>query len=132
MTQSNITILKAIKGGLIAGLIAAGLNNLWSLAAQALGSVPPLGFPIAVTMSSVFPLMIAAILYFLLLKFLSRGYLIFIVISVVFTLFSFYPIIAMTEMPDGTPVGEGFILLTLPMHIIAAALAVFGIPKFSK
>jgi hypothetical protein len=129
---TEVTFLKAIKGGLISGLIGAGLNNLWSLLAQALGSVPPPGFPIAVTMSSVFPLMVGSILYFLLVKFSDKGHRIFVVTAVVFTLFSLYPIISMTEMPDGTPLVEGFKLLTLPMHLISGALAVWGIPKFSK
>ena len=129
---TDVTFLKAIRGGLIAGLIGAGLNNLWSLVAQALGSVTPPGFPIAVTMSSIFPLMIGAILYFLLVKFSDKGYLIFVLIAVVFTLFSLYPTILITEMPDGSPLGEGFTMLTLPMHLISGVLAVWGIPKFSK
>lgn len=129
---TDVTFLKAIRGGLIAGLIGAGLNNLWSLVAQALGSVTPPGFPIAVTMSSIFPLMIGAILYFLLVKFSDKGHIIFVVIAVVFTLFSLYPTISITEMPDGSPLGEGFTMLTLPMHLISGALAVWGIPKFSK
>jgi Family of unknown function (DUF6069) len=129
----EVTFLRAIKGGLIAGLIGAGLNNLWSLLAQVLGSVPPPGFPIAVTMSSIFPLMIGSILYFVLMKFFSaKGHHIFVFIAVVFTLFSLYPTISMTEMPDGTPLVEGFTLLTLPMHLISGALAVWGIPKFSN
>ena len=128
----DVTFLKAIKGGLIAGLFGAGLNNLWSLVAQALGSATPPGFPIAVTMSSIFPLMIGAILYFLLVKFSDKGYLIFVLIAVVFTLFSLYPTILITEMPDGSPLGDGFTMLTLPMHLISGALAVWGIPKFSK
>lgn len=132
MKKSAVTFLKTIKGGLIAGLIGAGLNNLWSLVAQALGSVTPPGFPIAVTISSIFTLMIGAILYFLLVKFSDKGRLIFVVIAIVFTLFSLYPTISITEMPDGSPVGEGFTQLTLPMHLISGALAVWGIPKFSK
>ena len=132
MSHSDITFLKTAKGGLIAGLIAAGLNNLSSLVARALGSVPPPVFPIAVTVSSIFPLLIGAILYFLLVKFSARGHLIFVVIGVVFTLSSLYPTFSMTEMPDGTPLGERFTLLTVPMHLSAGALAVWGIPKFSK
>jgi hypothetical protein len=127
-----ITFLKALKGGFITGMIAAGLNNLWSLIAQALGSVPPPGFPVAVTMSSIFPIIIGAILYFTLLKFTSKGYLIFIVISAIFTIVSLYPTITLTEMPDGSPVGAGFTLLTLPMHLISGGLAIWGIPRFSK
>ena len=130
--SQQITFVKALKGGFITGMIAAGLNNLWSLVAQGLGSVPPPGFPVAVTMSSIFPIMVGSILYFILTKLSSKGYLIFVIFSIVFTGVSIYPTIALNQLPDGSPVGAGFTLLTLPMHLISGALAIWGIPRFSK
>ena len=42
MEAQNLTFLKALKCGAIAGLIGAGLNNIWSLMANAMGaSIPP-------------------------------------------------------------------------------------------
>ena len=41
METQNITFIKALKGGAIAGLIGAGLNNIWTLIANALGSTVP-------------------------------------------------------------------------------------------
>ena len=43
-----------------------------------------------------------------------------------------YPTITLTHMPDGSPVGVGFTVLTLPMHLISDVLAVWGIRRFSK
>lgn len=130
--NSSLTFGKAMKAGLIAGLVSAALNNVWSLIAQALGSEAPAGFPIAVTISSILPTLIGAVLFFVLVKYLGKGELIFVIIAATFTLVSLIPTINTTEMPDGTVVGAGFTMLTLPMHLIAGAVAIWGIPRFSR
>ena len=56
---------------------------------------------------------------------------IFVVISAVFTIVSLYGTVQ-PVLPDGTPAPDGFTLLTMPMHLIAGAVAIWGIPKFSK
>ena len=58
------TIVQALKGGAIAGLIGAGLNNIWSLIAAALGATIPPGFAIAVTLSSFVPVLSWSIYFF--------------------------------------------------------------------
>ena len=126
------TFLQALKGGAIAGIIAAGLNNIWSLIANALGSTIPAGFIIAVTLSSIFPLMIGSIIYFALIRFVPKGNIIWIVFSVGFTLVSFFPVFNTLQLPDGTLLDSTFPLLVGPMHIISGFLAVWAIPKFSK
>jgi hypothetical protein len=35
-------------------------------------------------------------------------------------------------LPDGSPTPYGFALLTIPMHIISGAVAIFGIIRWSK
>jgi hypothetical protein len=130
--KSKVTFGKALKAGMVVGLIAAGLNNIWSFIAQMLGSEALVGFPIAVTVSSVFTMLVGAIIYFVFVKISPKGETVFIVIAVIFTLISLYPTFTTTQLQDGTPVGNGFTLLTLPMHIISGGLAVWGIPKFSK
>lgn len=125
------TFTQAIKGGLISGVVAAPLNLTWNLIAPSLGSVPPPNFMIAVAVSSILPLLIGAILYFLLVKYSKNGRMIFLVVSAVFTIVSLYGTIQPT-MPDGTAAPQGFALLTIPMHLIAGAVAMWGIPKFSN
>ena len=132
METQNITFIKALKGGAIAGLIGAGLNNIWTLIANAFGSTVPPGFVMAVTMASIFPLLIGAVIYFFLRKYASKGTMIWLAVSIGFTLFSFFPVFNTTQLADGTLVDSTFPLLVGPMHAISGFLAIWGIPKWSK
>lgn len=131
-TENQLTILKALKGGAIAGLIGAGLNNMWSLIANALGAVIPSGFILAIIMSSIFPLLIGGILYFVFVRYIPKGKLVWIGLSIAFLLFSFYPVFSTPQLPDGTVLDDTFPLLVGPMHLISGFLAVWGIPRWSK
>lgn len=131
-TENQLTFLKALKGGAIAGLIGAGLNNIWSLIANALGATIPSGFALAVTMSSIFPLLIGAILFFVFVRYVPKGKLVWMAIAIAFTLFSFYPVYSTPQLPDGTVLDDTFPLLAGPMHLISGILAVWGIPRWSK
>lgn len=131
-TENQLTLLKAIKGGAIAGLIGAGLNNIWSLIANALGATIPPGFVLAITMSSIFPLLVGAILFFVFARFVPKGKQVWIGLAVAFTLFSFFPVYSNPQLPDGSVMDDTFPLLVAPMHIISGFLAVWGIPRWSK
>ncbi len=132
MEIQNITFLKALKGGAIAGLIGAGLNNIWTLIANALGATVPPGFTLAVTMSSIFPLLIGAIIYFFLMKYTAKGKMIWLIVSIGFTLVSFFPVFNTPQLPNGTLLDSTFPLLVGPMHAISGFLAIWGLPKWSK
>ena len=82
--ETQTTFLKAVKAAGIAGLIGAGANNIWSLIANALGATIPPGFALAVTLSSLFPVLIGGIIYFLLMKYTAKGKTVWYVIGVVF------------------------------------------------
>jgi hypothetical protein len=131
-TENQLTFLKALKGGAIAGLIGAGINNIWSLIANALGATIPPSFAIAVTMSSIFPVLIGAILYFVFVRYVPKGKVVWISLAVAFILFSFYPVFSNPQLPDGKMLDETFPLLVGPMHIFSGFLAVWGIPRWSK
>jgi hypothetical protein len=131
MTTQPPSFVQTLKAGAMAGFIGAGLNNIWSFIAQTLGSSTPPGFPLAVTLSSVFPVLVGAILFFLLVKFLPKGQLIWTILSVVFMLVSCYGPFQPT-LPDGSPTPTGFPLLTVPMHFISGLVAIWGIPRWSK
>jgi hypothetical protein len=131
-TENQLTFIKALKGGAIAGLIAAGLNNIWSLIANALGATIPAGFILAIILSSIFPLLIGALLFFVFVRFIPKGKLVWIGLSIAFLLFSFYPVFSTPQLPDGTVLDDTFPLLVGPMHLISGFLAVWGIPRWSK
>jgi hypothetical protein len=132
MTTQNVTFAQALKGGAIAGLIAAGLNNIWSLIAGAMGATIPPAFALPVTVSSIFPLLIGAMIYFALMKYSAKGKVIWLVLSIGFTLVSFFPVFNTPQLPDGTLLDSTFPLLVGPMHAISGFLAAWAIPKFSK
>jgi len=132
MSTQNISFVQFLKAGLIAGLIGAGLNNIWSMIAKALGATIPPNFLVPITLSSIVPLLIGASLLFVMVKFLSKGKLIWTVLSIGFVLFSFYPVFNTPQLPDGTLLDDTFPLLVGPMHAISGFLAVWGIPKWSK
>ena len=132
MEKQNITFFRALKGGAIAGLIGAGLNNVWSLIANAMGATIPAGFAFAVTVFSIFPLLIGAVIYFLLQKYTSKGTVIWLALTIGFTLLSFFPVFNTSQLADGTILDSTFPLLAGPMHAISGFLGIWGIPKFSK
>ena len=132
METQKPTIVQAQKGGAIAGLIGVGLNNIWSLIAGALGATIPPGFAIAVTLSSFVPVLIGALIFFLLVRYAPKGLTIWYVLSIAVTLLSFLPVFNTPQLPDGTLLDSTFPLLAGPMHAISGFLAAWGIPKWTR
>jgi hypothetical protein len=132
METQKPTIMQALKGGAIAGFIGAGLNNIWSLIANALGATIPPGFVVPVTFSSFIPVLIGALIFFALVRFAPKGKLIWYVVSIGFTLLSFFPVFNTPQLPDGTQLDSTFPLLVGPMHAISGFLAAWGIPKWAR
>lgn len=127
------TITQALKGAAISAVIALLLNHVWNqIAGNFLNATPPAGPWLAMlSFSSVFPLLLAGVVYFLLEKYTQKGALIFTILSVVLTVLSLFSVFQ-PVMPDGTPTPQNFALLAAPMHLIAGLTAAFGIPRFSK
>ena len=132
MEAQKPTIVQALKGGAIAGLIGAGLNNIWSLIAAALGATIPPGFAIAVTLSSFVPVLIGTLIFFVLVRYTPKGLTIWYVLSIAFTSLSFFPVFNTPQLPDGTLLDSTFPLLAGPMHAISGFLAAWGIPKWAR
>lgn len=133
METTQPTIVQSLKAGAIAGFIGAGLNNIWSFIAGALGATIPPRFAIAVTLSSFVPVLIGALIFFLLGRFAPKGKLIWYIVSIGFSLFSFFPVFnPPPQLPDGTVLDSTFPLLVGPMHVISGFLAAWGIPKWAK
>jgi len=132
MQNTEINFGRVLKAGFIAGFIGIGINNIWSLIAGALGATIPPAFAIAVTISSLLPVVVSSLIYFVLARYLAKGQLVFTVLGVGFLLFSFFPIFNNPQLPDGTVMDETFPLLVAPMHVFSGVLALYGIPKWSR
>lgn len=132
MSTSNFSFIRALKAGAIAGLIGAGINNVWSLIANLFGATIPPGFAMAITISSIFPMLVGAILFFVLMRFVPKGNLVWLIASVGFLLVSFYPVFFTPQLPDGTITDSTFPILVGPMHAFSGFLAIWGIPRWSR
>lgn len=125
----TITFSKVIKAGFLAGLISAAINTIWIQLGILIMNVSglPKGFSIAVIMSSILPVVFASIIYFLLIRNFTRGYLLYMFLGVSFMLLSNFPAFE-TTLPDGTPTPSNFALLVIPMHFVAGLSALYLIP----
>ena len=127
--NKTITFSKVIKAGFFAGLIAAAINTIWNQIGILMMNVSglPKGFSVAVVMSSILPVLLASIIYFLLIRNFTRGYLLYMFLGVSFMLLSNFPAFEVT-LPDGTPTPANFALLVIPMHFVAGLSALYLIP----
>jgi hypothetical protein len=130
-TQTRPGIKIFLTGALIAGIISALLNNLYSVIYTAVT-----GFSIrevihvgSVTGASVIPALIGGLIYFGLSRITPKATLIFIVLGIAFTLFSFMGPFQ-PQLPDGTPTPEGFVGLTLPMHLISGGVILYVLTQY--
>lgn len=127
------TFKQVMKAGVFAGLISVALNNTWSIVAPFISGHPrPTDIHAGVvSMASFLPIMIGALVYFLIQKYTNKGAIIWAIVSIlIFVLTAGGPFQA--QLPDGTTAPEGFALFTFPMHIFSAFAAWWGIPKFSQ
>lgn len=116
-------------GGVVAGVITAILNNLWNFIYPAIGgvSVPEVINVGSVTLMSIMPLLIAAVGYFILSRFMDNATPIFQGATIVLALLSLFG----TFNPP-MPVPDGFAGLSGPMHVIAGLVGAIVIPRFVK
>jgi hypothetical protein len=125
-------ISQTLKAGLYSGIIAAVINNLYGIIYKNVtGIKADIINPVSISLSSILPLVIAGLVFYLLASKLKNGSFIFSVTSIVLGLLSLYSSFQ-PVLPDGTAVPQGFALLSAPMHIVAAICAAVGIPKFSQ
>jgi hypothetical protein len=125
--NSKINFKNAILAGLYAGIAAAVLNAVLYFIGRGAGiftdqlEVQP-GQPltvIPVLISSILPSIIAAIVFFLLDKFTSKGMLIFTIISVVLLLLSFMnPFVGI----PGITMASGVLLNVMHVTVVVALL----------
>jgi len=129
--KNELTFKQTFLGSLIAGACAAVVNNIWHALHIAMsGFTPPeMISPGRVVMSSVVPLVVAGLGFYIAQRWIPKGRLVYIISVVVLALLSclgnFAPM-----LPDGSPMPTGFAMHTVPMHLIAGVFALL-IPRFA-
>lgn len=133
MSQINSkSIFNILKAAFQGGLISAGINISWLFILEYALKINglPQGFPVAVVISSILPILLGALVYFFLQKHFKEANRLFIFIGASFTALSLFPSFA-PVLPDGNQSPEYFALLTIPMHFIAGFVGLFYITQRS-
>ena len=131
MSQRS-AFLMSLGGGAIAGLAGVLLNNIYSIIYTQLTGISISEFVniTTITLASFLPCLLAGMVYFGLCFYTKNHRVVFIVGTIMFTLYSLLAPLS-TTMPDGSPTPPGFAGLTIPMHIISAALLLIILPSYS-
>lgn len=131
----SISLWKYSIAGVLAGLITGILNNIWVVVYPAIfGHDVPGGVdPDTVTIMSFIPMIGAGIVYYLLsMNNISKGTKIYLILGTIAFIgsfvFPFFP--AELGIFPAEEIPQGFATFTVPMHFIAAALALIFIPRF--
>lgn len=116
---------------IIIGAALALVNNIWVLLFSNLSgfSVQQMINPMSVTMMSIIPMLVAALVYFFLQRAGSRGERFYFVGTVVLGLLSTWGSFT-APMPDGSATPLNFTILSVPMHLTAIVAAVM-IPRIA-
>ncbi len=127
----DVTRLKCIGAGLKSAGLAALTNHIWSAIAWLVGCSYPTGFVFVVSLFTMLPIILSAILYHNLFKhFGSKGELFFISIVAIVSLgLLYFPL--RVELTDEQMAAQGFGLMRLPMHFFSTLICMWGIPKFA-
>lgn len=145
--KNSISLWKYAIGGVIAGLITGILNNVWIILFPILfpeyegmfgGGISPM----SVSVMSFLPLLAAAFVYYgFTMNNIKVGTRIYVVLGILALLGSLYGPMFPDQMNDfmaslGKPIfmdeviPTGFAILTIPMHIFSAGVAIIFIPRF--
>ncbi|HEY1045801.1 MAG TPA: DUF6069 family protein [Bacteroidia bacterium] len=128
----KLNLKQSIIAAITAAVVAAAVNAILFLILHAVGvftddimiqAQTPLSIA-PVLMSSIMPLIIAGILFFILERYTQNGYKIFSIISIIFLLLSFINPFALIP---GVTIGYGIGLNV--MHIVAAASILYFIKR---
>lgn len=139
-TMEDLSLWSFSLSGVIGGLGAGILNNLWIMVFPYVTTYSEETIPhidsITVTILSFFPVFLAAFAYyFMCAKGIARGTKIYVTAGVIILLGSLYFPLFPSSLNGVLPeifMGEAFAVFTIPMHIIASAFALIIIPWFVK
>ena len=124
-----------LKAGLLAGLVAAILNNISYLIMTVIGGFTWLPvIAVSILVASFLPNLVAAVAYFTLSLFTKYAYLLLAVGVILFVLTSVLPHLGIGPAPSPAlaALPEGFDLVTVPLHIVFGLTAISLMPWLVK
>lgn len=133
MSSNQTNMKKLVMATFASAIVSAALNNIYFMIYCKLtgfGLPEILNFG-SITGASIFPTLLGGLVYFLLYKYTNKGDMIFTILSLVLALLSLLGNFKAT-LPNGMLTPAGFVMATVPMHLIPAIVAVIILPKFSK
>jgi hypothetical protein len=121
--------LRIMLGGLIAGIVAAVINNIYfitytSVTGNIIRGIISLG---SITKISLVSSLLAALGYFILSRFTYKATRVFIIIVIVLTCLS-----CINPLVSSIFHGDWFPSLSIPMHIFEGLLVAYIIPRFLR
>lgn len=131
-TEERVSLMQFVTGAVLAGIVIAILNNVYHLIYTSVSGVKSSVINVgSVTAFSLIPVFAGAFIYYALSRFTRYSTFLFITGALLFTFISLAEPLSPT-LPDGSPKPEGFVALTVPMHLIAGILTVIIIPRFVR
>lgn len=127
----RLSIKDYLVAGVIAGVLAAIINNIYHLSYSSITGVevPQVINIITVTLASLIPLVLAGLVYYFLVNNTKQPTVIFVIMTIFLTICSMGSM-AVPVFPDRDGVPDGFYGLALPMHFIAGGIAAVVIPRY--
>ncbi len=130
VTRKKLTLALAVKGGLLAGVSAAIITNIYNYLYFELFHFSLdeyINFPV-LTFVSIISSLIASAGYYMLVKLTRKYTFYFNLTCIIVLLLSFYWSFSAT-LPDGMTSPSGFRLLSMPLHVIVTLCIMIIIPK---
>lgn len=128
-SKMGVRFYKILRNSIIAGFISIFLNITYCLLYTSLfkGEIPEFVNISYITITSMLPMMFAALFYYLLLQYARNPNMIFIIVSLFATVASLI-LPLMPTLPNGIHTPPGFLAIAAPMHIIIGIACMLIIP----
>jgi hypothetical protein len=121
-----------IKAAFKVGIIAAVINLIWFIAARIMFLID---YPSVkwyfVLIATMLPVLLGGVVYYLLYSATRHHRILFVIGCLVLLVCSLLAGPLAPMLPDGSPSTRDFIILTVPMHIVAAGMTAFVLPVWN-
>jgi hypothetical protein len=122
----------SMKAAFRTGIIASIINLLWFMAARVIFLID---YPSVkwyfVLIATMLPILLGGVVYYLIYTVTRYHRIVFIIGCMALLICSLLAGPLSPVLPDGSPSTRDFIILTIPMHCVAAGLAAFVMPNWN-